>query len=168
MRRVAAGLVVAVMTVVLVACGGGGSKTKTTVAAGTAGSSGGSGSSATTSGSSGNSGSSSPNYTWCNNGATNNLIQQMQASAASAAGGSDVLQKNLNLLKTYANNAPSAIKGDVNTLVTFYAKFVTILTNDKSDPAKLGTDMQGIQADEASLKAASDHIGAWAAANCHA
>jgi len=90
----------------------------------------------------------------------------MQANAATATN-TDTMQKDLDILKGYESDAPSAIKGDVTTLVNFYAKFVGIYTADKSNPQKLITDMQGIQADQASLQAASQHIQAWAAANCH-
>ena len=106
------------------------------------------------------------NGRFCTDAATRNLAQQVQANATTGTG-TDALQKNLNLLKTYESEAPSAIKADVTTLVTFYTKFVQIMTNDKSDPSKLATDLQGVEVNQAALQAASQRIGAYYAANCH-
>jgi len=172
MRRMMA--VLAVLTVVtLVGCSSS-KKSSSTVAAG-------SNSSATTaasSGSSGSSGSSSntaasqnlSNLKICNNGATNNLIARLQANAAaaSASNNTNAMQTDLNLLKGYESDAPSAIRADVTTLVNFEAKFLGILSADKGNTQKLITDMQGIQTQSAQLQAASQHIQAWAIANCHA
>jgi hypothetical protein len=153
-------VLMAVAAIALVGCGGGGgAKSSSTTAA--------SGSSATTAKPASSNAAASSGGKFCADAATRNLAQQLQSSA-SAGTGTDALQRNLDLLKTYEREAPSAIKADVTTLVTFYTKFVQIMTNDKSDQSKLVTDMQGIEGDQAALQAASQHIGAYYAANCHA
>jgi len=164
MRRTFVLMVVA--AIALVGCGGGGSKSSSTTAA--AGSSAASGSSATTAKPASSNAAASLGGKFCTDAATRNLAQQLAANSAAAATGTAALQNNLTLLKTYESEAPSAIKADVKTLVTFYTNFVQIMTNDKSDPSKLGTDLQGIEANQAALQAASQHIGAYYAANCHA
>ena len=155
-----------VAAIALVGCGGGGgSKSSSTTAASAAS---GSSSATTAKPASSNAAPSLGGGKFCTDAATNNLAQQLAASSAAAGAGTAALQRNLDLLKTYESEAPSAIKADVTTLVTFYTKFVQIMTNDKSDPSKLGTDLQGVEVDQAALQAASQHIGAYYAANCHA
>jgi hypothetical protein len=105
---------------------------------------------------------------FCTDAATNNLTQQLQANAASNANqGAAGLQKDLNDLKQYESEAPSAIKSDVTTLVNYYAKFVQILTNDQGNPSKLASDFQAQSGNEASLNTAVQHIEAYYTANCH-
>jgi hypothetical protein len=106
---------------------------------------------------------------FCTDAATNNLQQQLQANAASnALQGAAGLQKDLNVLKQYESEAPSAIKSDVTTLVSYYAKFVQIMTNDQGNPSKLASDFQAQSGNEASLNTAVQHIEAYYTANCHA
>jgi len=152
----------AVMTVGLVACSSsGGSKTSVSVAPATGGSQ-------TTmkvaSAPSGGGGSA-----FCTDAATNNLAQEMSNNAAAnPSGGLAVVQKDLADMKRYEQEAPSAIKGDVTTLVNFYSKFVQVLSSDQGNITKLASDMQGIQGQQAALSTAVQHVEAYYAANCHA
>jgi hypothetical protein len=105
---------------------------------------------------------------FCTDAATNNLAQQLQGNAtANPAGGTAVVQKDLADLKRYESEAPSAIKGDVTTLVNFYNRFEQVLTNDKSNLTKLSADMQGLEGQQAGLSTAIRHVEAYYTANCH-
>ncbi|HVM67609.1 MAG TPA: hypothetical protein VMU14_22235 [Acidimicrobiales bacterium] len=106
---------------------------------------------------------------FCTDAATNNLVQELQSNAtANPAGGTSAVQKNLDDLKRYESEAPSAIKGDVTTLVNFYNKFEQVLSNDKGDLTKLASDMQGLEGQQAALTTAEQHVKAYYTANCHA
>jgi hypothetical protein len=139
----------------LAACGGGGgSKTSVTLGAATGGTS------ATARSGSGK---------FCTDAATNNLAQQLQTNAAAnPATSSAALQKEVDLLKQYESEAPSAIRGDVTTLVNFYVKWAQAYTKDQGNVTKLASDLQGLQGDQASLQTAVQHVEAYYAANCHA
>jgi hypothetical protein len=105
---------------------------------------------------------------FCTDAATNHLAQQLQAnSAADATQGTAGLQKQLGILKQYESEAPSAIKADVTKLVNWYAKLVQAMTDDQGNPTKLATDLQGMQADEAGITTAIQHVDAYYTANCH-
>jgi hypothetical protein len=140
MRRLVA--LVAVVTVALVGCGGGGSKSSTTAKA------------------------SSVNLTgnFCTDGrsAANADI----ASAASNPSASDVLQKNLALLKKFESEAPSEIKSDVKTLVDAYGKFAAAMSSAGSDPQKIATALAPLQGEQAQLQAAAQHVNSYVASHC--
>ena len=126
--------VLAVMTVVaLAACGGGGTN-KTSVSLGAASSG---TAAASSSGSSG--GSSSGGQKFCTDPAANNLAQTVGATASAGSGADTAtLQRELSALRQYEADAPSAIKGDVTTLVNFYAKYVQIFIKRPQRPDQAG------------------------------
>jgi hypothetical protein len=106
--------------------------------------------------------------TFCSDAATNNLAQELQGNAAAnPAGGTAVVQKDLTDLKRYESEAPSAIKGDVTTLVNFYSRFEKVVTDDQGNLTKLASDMQGLEGQQPAIATAEQHVKAYYTANCH-
>jgi hypothetical protein len=161
-RLIGCAAVAVVVVCGLAACSSSKSKTNVSTATTTA-------SAAASQASGSSSGGSSSGGKFCTDAATNNLAQELQANAAAnPANGTAVAQKDLADLKRYESEAPSAIKGDITTLVNFYDKYVNALTNDQGNLTKLASDMQGLQSDQAGLTAAVQHVEAYYTANCHA
>jgi ABC-type glycerol-3-phosphate transport system substrate-binding protein len=77
------------------------------------------------------------------------------------------LKKDVDLLKKFASEAPSAIKGDVNTLVNAYTQIATALGSANNDPAKMAAALAPLQGEQAQLQTASQHITAYVASHCH-
>ena len=163
MRRAATVLTAAVAMAALAGCGGGGGSSKSSAAAGGSASN----TLATTGPAASSSGGGGGGRKFCTDAVNNNLASQLAANAASPASGTDALQKNLQILKSYVSEAPSEIRADLTTLINFYEKYTQILINDKSDPSKLATDMPPIEAQAAGLATASQHLGAYYTAHCH-
>ncbi|HZQ86087.1 MAG TPA: hypothetical protein VFA83_14670 [Acidimicrobiales bacterium] len=94
------------------------------------------------------------------------------ASSADIAGASanpsstDALQRNLDLLKKFKDEAPSEIKADVGTLVDYYGKFVTAMSSAGSDPQKIAAALAPLQGQQAQLQAAAQHVDAYVTSHC--
>jgi len=94
------------------------------------------------------------------------------AAAADIAGASanpnstDALQRNLDLLKKFKDEAPSEIKSDVATLVDYYGKFVTAMSSAGNDPQKIATALAPLQGQEAQLQAAAQKVNDYITAHC--
>jgi ABC-type glycerol-3-phosphate transport system substrate-binding protein len=145
MRRML--MITAVVAIALVGCGGGGSsKSSSAAPAAAASSSGGGGANG-----------------FCGQALATNISSALAANPGDPA----ALQKALDALKKLESKAPSAIRADFTTIVDFYAKYVQVLSNDKSNPQKLAADLAPIQANAAALSRASQHLGSYLAGNCH-
>jgi ABC-type glycerol-3-phosphate transport system substrate-binding protein len=94
------------------------------------------------------------------------------ASAADIAGASanpsssDALQRNLDLLKKFKDEAPSEIKSDVATLVDVYGKFVTAMSSAGTDPQKMAAALAPLQGQEAQLQAAAQRVNNYITSHC--
>ena len=163
MRRAVVILLATVTAVVVVGCSSSGSKSSSTVSAGSS-------SATTVRGAAPAASPSGASLAYCSDVNPSNLsnLSQQFAATAQAVQDPSTLQKNLDQLKKYVSEAPSAIQGDLNTYVTYYGKFVQILAKDKTNPAQLGTDMQSISANASQLEAAGQHIAAYYQQHCHA
>ncbi len=159
MRRLLVLLAVVLMAVA--ACGSSSKKSANATLAPATGGSNGSATSAAASGASAG----TPRY--CADPAANTLAQKVSQIGAGNTG-TAALQQELNALKQFEADAPSAIKGDVSTVVNFYEKYVQIFINDQGNTSKLASDLQGVQPQEAGLTTAIKHITDYYAANCHA
>ena len=162
MRRAVMIVLATVTAVVVVGCSSSGSKSSSTVSAGS--------SATTVRGAAPAASPSGASLAYCSDVNPSNLsnLSQQFAATAQAVQDPSTLQKNLDQLKKYVSEAPSAIQGDLNTYVTYYGKFVQILAKDKNIPAQLGTDMQSISANASQLEAAGQHIAAYYQQHCHA
>jgi hypothetical protein len=94
---------------------------------------------------------------------------QKISSAFTGQGGD--LKSEAAALHKFADAAPSDVKSDFQTIAAFFDKVVAAVGNLKAgqtpDPSALAK-LQGLQADQAKLTAAGQHISAWVAKNCHA
>ena len=146
MRRFAVCAVMAVA--VLAACGGGGSKTSTSAGATSSG---------------GSSGNVHLTGNFCGDGKS---AVQNGAFANSSGTSSATLQKAVDQLKKISSEAPSEIKGDVNTVVNFLSQSETALSSAGNDPAKMQAALAPLQGQEANVTAASQRIDAYITAHC--
>ncbi len=94
----------------------------------------------------------------------------MQAQSGS---GTASLQAEANIIKEAANAAPSAIRGDIQTLAGAFGSYAAALKTSGFKPgttptatqlAALAAAVQSLNAPK--LRAAEQHLSAWAHANC--
>ena len=78
------------------------------------------------------------------------------------------MQTLLTAYKNAEDAAPSEIKPDLQTIYDFVNTLNSTLSAKNYDPTALVGVLPQIQAQQAKLKAAANHIQAWAAANCGA
>jgi hypothetical protein len=99
-------------------------------------------------------------------------LGQALSSAFSGADSTDI-KKQAELMKEFADKAPSDIKGDLEVFADFFSKVADLYPNgykpgttpDAATLAKLAQLSSSI--DSAKLTAAAQHISTWAGANCH-
>ena len=99
-------------------------------------------------------------------------LQSKLAGIAGAAGTSGGLKTEMQtLLTAYKNaeaSAPAEIKPDLQTIYDFVNTLNSALSSKNYDPTAIVGILPQIQAQQAKLKAAANHIQAWAVANCGA
>lgn len=98
-----------------------------------------------------------------------------QAMAASSGKGTASIAATAKAYKALADAAPSAIRSDFQTLATAFTAYADAMQQANLAPGKIPTAAQmGVLAaaaksfSTAKVTAASQHLSAWSAKNCHA
>jgi hypothetical protein len=100
-----------------------------------------------------------------------NLGQKYSQALGGGAGTTD-LKKTSQILQEFADKAPSEIKSDFQVVADYMSKIAEVAGNLKPgqtpDPATLAKLQKlATSIDSQKLTAASQHISAWVAKNCH-
>ena len=161
MRRMTVTAMALVAILALVGCSSSKKSSSTAVAAGNSSATTGA-ATATTAKAASSSGGGSSGGTFCSDA----LATQFKQGLAVNPTDPNAMQDLVGRLKGLESHVPSPIRGDYTTIVNAYAQLVTILQNDKADPAKLATDLAPFQSQQASLQAAGQHIQAYVTSNC--
>ena len=97
------------------------------------------------------------------------LRKEIQAIAASATSEPSKIKSDLNAtvstLKGIQGSAPSQIQPDIGTFVNYMTQLQTVLAKHNYSILASVADLRKLQANEGQLKAATNHIKAWAKAN---
>jgi hypothetical protein len=116
---------------------------------------------------------STPSFSLLTSGNCGQLLNLSASLSQALSGGAQDIQKTAQLIKEFADKSPSAIRPDFEVLADDYAKIASALNGvdlssghvpSASELAKLSK--LSSQLDTAKLTAASQHIAAWAQANC--
>jgi hypothetical protein len=100
-------------------------------------------------------------------------LGQKYSQALSGAGGGTDLKKTAQVIQEFANDAPSEIKSDFQTLADYMSKIADVAGDLKPGQTPSADQLQKLQKlsteiDTQKLTQASQNITAWVAKNCHA
>jgi len=100
-------------------------------------------------------------------------LGQKYSQALSGSGAGTDLKKTAQVIKEFADDAPSEIKGDFQVVADYMSKVADVAGDLKPGQTPTASQLQKLQAlstsiDTQKLTAASQHITAWVAKNCKA